>query len=58
MSLKNFLKEILDLHIKYPVINRKQLIPVFPQAPNRLKKVVFAHNTSSFITSNNPEFTT
>lgn len=31
---KIFLEDMSDLHIKYPVIIIKQLIPVFPHAPN------------------------
>ena len=33
-SLINFLNVIVLLHIKYPVIIRKQFIPVLPHIPN------------------------
>ena len=49
---------IFDLHIKNPVINIKQLIPIFPQAPNKniitdLKLIGLAYNNYT-----TPEFTT
>jgi hypothetical protein len=41
-NLKNFLSVILLLHIKYPVIKRKQSIPVFPHMPNIYRNMVLA----------------
>lgn len=35
MSFKNFLNVIVLLHIKYPVIIKKQFIPVLPHIPKK-----------------------
>ena len=40
MSFKNFRNVILLVHMKYPVIIMKQLIPAFPQAPNMNRKTL------------------
>lgn len=60
-SFKNFRNVILDVHMKYPVIIRKQLIPVFPHMPNRNRYIALAANGADLIgppTDNNPELTT
>ena len=40
MSFTNFRRVIALLHMKYPVIIRKQLIPVLPHIPNAHSKRV------------------
>ena len=54
----NFRTVIDDLHMKYPVIRTKQLIPVFPHIPNKYRKMDFPDKGSCDSTSHKPEFTT
>lgn len=60
-SFANFLAVIFDLHMKYPVIIKKQLMPILPHAPNNRRKIDCAEIGDAAIGPSadaNPELTT
>ena len=53
-----FLSVIFDLHMKYPVINKKQFIPIFPQAEKINKNIELKEKLDVDVNSYKPEFIT
>lgn len=49
---------MVDVHMKYPVISTKQLMPVFPHIPNKNKNIDLSDKGFSYIKSINLELTT